>query len=68
MDEREGVLVARSKGIEVTGTLGVLVRAAKRNLVNLADAFNRLKQTNFRYRQETMDMLLPRSAEISNEP
>jgi len=48
----------RSKGIEVTGTLGVLVRAAKRNLVNLADAFNRLKQTNFRYRQETMDMLL----------
>jgi len=58
MDEREGVLVARSKGIEVTGTLGVLVRAAKRNLVNLADAFNRLKQTNFRYRQETMDMLL----------
>lgn len=55
MDEREGVLAARRS---VTGTLGILARAAKRNLVNLADAFNRLKQTNFRYRQETMDMLL----------
>lgn len=58
MDEREGVLAARRSGIEVAGTLGILARAAKRNLVNLADAFNRLKQTNFRYRQETTDMLL----------
>lgn len=35
MDEREGVLAARRSGIEVTGTLGILARAAKRNLVNL---------------------------------
>ncbi|HEY7098952.1 MAG TPA: DUF3368 domain-containing protein [Terriglobales bacterium] len=58
MDEREGVLAARYRGIEVTGTLGVLARAAKRNLVNLSEAFDRLKQTSFRYRQETMEMLL----------
>jgi predicted nucleic acid-binding protein len=58
MDDREGVIVARRKGIEVTGTLGVLAFAAKRGLLNLVDAFDRLKQTNFRYQQRIMDMLL----------
>jgi hypothetical protein len=38
--------------------LGVLARAAKRDLLNLSTAFDRLKQTNFRYRQETMNLLL----------
>lgn len=64
MDDREGVIAARRKGIEVTGTLGVLSRAAKRNLVDLAEAFNRLKQTNFRYRQETMNLLLNEASGI----
>ena len=58
MDDREGVIAARRKGIEVTGTLGVLALAAKRGLVNLVDVFDRLKQTNFRYQQKIMDMLL----------
>lgn len=58
MDDREGVFAARSPGIEVTGTLGVLARAAKRNLLDLEEAFGRLKETNFRYRQETMNTLL----------
>jgi predicted nucleic acid-binding protein len=54
MDDREGVMVARSKGLAVTGTLGVLGLAARRGLVDLADSFARLKRTNFRYRQEVM--------------
>ncbi len=58
MDDREGVTVARSKGLAVTGTLGVLSLAARRGLVDLADSFARLKRTNFRYRQEIMDALL----------
>ncbi|MBV9155638.1 MAG: DUF3368 domain-containing protein [Acidobacteriaceae bacterium] len=58
MDDREGVLAARREGFEVIGTLGVIARAAKRNLLNPSQAFDRLKQTNFRYRQETIDMLL----------
>lgn len=58
MDDREGVMVARSKGLTVTGTLGVLSLAARRGLVDLADSFARLKRTNFRYRQEMMDALL----------
>jgi predicted nucleic acid-binding protein len=58
MDDREGVVAARRKGIEVTGTLGVLALAAKHGLLNLRETFDNLKGTNFRYRQETLDLLL----------
>jgi predicted nucleic acid-binding protein len=58
IDERKGAQVAMTKGFDVTGTLGVLGLAARRGLVDLADAFERLKRTNFRYRQEIMDGLL----------
>jgi predicted nucleic acid-binding protein len=62
MDDREGVMVARSKGLEVTGTLGILSLAARRGLIDLEDSFARLKNTNFRYRQEIMDALLDQKA------
>ena len=42
----------------VTGTLGVLDRAARRGLIDLAAALTRLKATNFRCRPEIMDALL----------
>lgn len=58
MDDEDGVIVARGKGLEVTGTLGLLSRAAQRQFLNLADAFERLKRANFRYRQEIMDQFL----------
>ena len=58
MDDREGVIAARREGFAVTGTLGVLTLAADRRLINLPEAFDRLKQTNFRYRQEILDELL----------
>ena len=58
MDDREGVRVARNKGFRVIGTLRVLDLGARRGLLDLADAFERIKRTNFRYRQEIMDELL----------
>jgi predicted nucleic acid-binding protein len=58
MDERIGVTVARRKGFAVTGTLGVLDLAARRGLLDLAEALARLKTTNFRYRQKILDDLL----------
>jgi predicted nucleic acid-binding protein len=58
IDDRKGASVARTKGFEITGTLGVLDLAAGRRLINLRDALNRLKRTNFRYRQKIMDELL----------
>ena len=45
-------------GYRVAGALGILSTAAQRRLVNLAEAFERIKRTGFLYRQGTMDRLL----------
>lgn len=58
MDDRRGAAVARDKGFEVTGTLGILDLAARRAMVNLADALTRLRTTNFRGRAVLFDALL----------
>src|SRR5579864_9032467 len=47
MDDRNGVAFARAQGFAVTGTLGVLDLAAQRGLIDLAQAFTRLKATTF---------------------
>jgi predicted nucleic acid-binding protein len=62
MDDRDGALIARSKGFRVAGTLGILSMAAERGLVNLAEAFERIKLTSFHYQQEIMDQLLADAA------
>lgn len=58
MDDRQGTRIARKKGFRVIGTLRVLDLAARRSLLDLTEAFDRIKRTNFRYRQELMDELL----------
>ena len=58
MDDRRGVVAALERGLIVTGTMGLLARGAKQGILDLTDAFERLKRTNFRYRQEIMDLLL----------
>jgi len=58
IDERKGVRVALSKGFQVTGTLGILDRAARRGLIDVADCVERLKRTNFRYRPEMLGALI----------
>jgi predicted nucleic acid-binding protein len=63
MDDRDGVAFARSQGFAVTGTLGVLDLAARRGMVDLVDAFTRLKATTFHYRQGLLDALLAREPE-----
>jgi len=60
MDDRKGVAVAMRMGFEVTGTLGILTRAAQRGLVDLTSAIAELKRTNFHCRQEMLDDLLKR--------
>ncbi len=49
MDERAGVAVAQAKGFVVTGTLGLLVRGARRGLLDLPVALDALGQTNFHW-------------------
>lgn len=58
MDDRAGVEEARLRGLQVTGTLGVLLLAARRGLVDLEAAFMRLKATNFRYPPALLDAML----------
>jgi len=60
MDDRAGVAAARAEGFPVTGTLGILARAARRGFVDLPAVFARLKQTDFRCRPALMDEVLAR--------
>jgi len=48
MDEKLGVRIAREQGLAVTGTLGVLVQAARRGLIDIEGALTDLQQTDFR--------------------
>ena len=58
MDEREGVEEATRLGLTVTGTLGVLDRAAEKGLLDLPDVLSRLRVTNFRVSPTLLDRLL----------
>ncbi len=58
IDEHRGYAAAVSKGLEATGTLGILDLAAKRTPIDLRVAVERLKQTNVRYRKEMIERLL----------
>jgi len=58
MDDRKGVNAALRKGLQVTGTLGVLDLAAQRGLADFAQAVERLRKTNFRVPQVLLDALL----------
>jgi predicted nucleic acid-binding protein len=49
IDDRAGVRVALDLGLEVTGTLGVLLQAAKQGLVDVERALRKLQTTSFRY-------------------
>jgi predicted nucleic acid-binding protein len=62
MDDRKGVIVARAKGLRVTGTLGVLDIAAHRGLVNFAQVISRLRRTTFRIPEALLDSLLQKHA------
>jgi predicted nucleic acid-binding protein len=48
MDDRKAVIAAESKGLRVTGTLGILDLAAEQGLVDFVKAVDDLERTNFR--------------------
>jgi len=58
IDERAGVSEARRLGLTVTGTLGILVRAAERGIVDLTSALNALQKTNFRASPDLLQQVL----------
>jgi predicted nucleic acid-binding protein len=68
MDERAGTEIARAHGFLVTGTLGVLDEAARRELISLSDAIERLKRTSFRYPKVVVERLLEEDARRRADP
>ena len=62
IDEEDGRQVARSRALTVTGTLGVLERAAERGLLDLPSTLARLLTTTFRVRDELIQAILARDA------
>lgn len=63
IDEADGRQAARDKGLKVTGTLGILVKAKERGLVNIEDAIEDLKQTNFRISIKLLNKIIASSEE-----
>ena len=55
MDERLGVRIAREEGLAVTGTLGVLLQAARRHLVDVEKVLADLQNTDFRCSHRVME-------------
>ena len=47
IDESDGRSAALARNLQITGTIGILQRAADQGLLDLADAFERIKQTDF---------------------
>jgi uncharacterized protein len=62
MDDREGVEEARRLGLTVTGTPGVLYRAAERGLIEFDLVIARLRQTSFRVDPALLDRQLAADA------
>lgn len=58
IDERTGSRVAQTRGLRVTGTLGVLDLAAERGLIDFADAIRALELTSFRRPAALLKLLL----------
>ncbi len=58
IDEWAGRAAAQDRGLHVIGTLGVLVQAAQQNLLDLKEAFDKLRTTTFRADQTLLNELL----------
>ena len=67
IDERLGREEARTRGIFVIGTLGVLNSAAEKGFLNLSVALSKLKQTSFRASEKLIADLLLFEAEKSRK-
>ena len=60
LDEKSARRVATDRGLQVTGTLGLLGEAATRGLVDFTAAIDRLRKTNFRYSPSLLKAALDR--------
>lgn len=62
LDDLAARRVAASKGLVLTGVLGVLDRAATKGWIDFADEITKLRQTNFRASSALVERLLQKHA------
>jgi predicted nucleic acid-binding protein len=60
LDERQGRQEATDRGFNVTGTIGLLDRAAAQGSIDIVTAVARLRQITFRVSPRLLDVLLDR--------
>ena len=60
MDDLDGRAAARQLGLAVTGTMGLLERAAELKMIHLPDAVAKLRQTSFFVSPELLEAALQR--------
>ena len=58
IDDRRGREEAVKRGLKVIGTLGVIAAAHERSLLDLTEAFDRLRQTTFHVSPKLLAMIL----------
>ena len=58
VDDWQARLAAINLGIRITGTLGILDRAARENLIDLPETLNALQNTNFHISSDLIRKLL----------
>jgi predicted nucleic acid-binding protein len=66
IDDLDGRRVAQQRGIRVTGTLGVLDRAAGSGLVDLRRAIDDLQRTSIHLSEALVESLLRRHERVDN--
>ena len=58
LDEKAARQVARERGLRVTGLIGILAEAGARGMVDLIEAVERIRKTNFRISPIVLKKLL----------
>jgi predicted nucleic acid-binding protein len=67
IDEMDGRAAALARNLAITGTIGILERAAECRLLDLSDAFARIKKTDFWISAKLLDAELDRFRQQQRE-
>jgi predicted nucleic acid-binding protein len=65
LDDRAARKIATALGLPLIGTVGILEKAAEMGLIDLGDAFERLKATDFRFPPHVLDQIVAEFVEKS---
>jgi predicted nucleic acid-binding protein len=68
LDEKEARKIAKEKGLVVIGTVGLIERAAARNLVDLRKTLTALQKTNMRVSRSLIHDALMRQSQKRTKP